>query len=114
MQFLARLIAAAVLAAFVAGALAHVAGAAEMAVTMVSSSDAAMGMSDCEACADSDAEDAGSQCKLICMGASFTAFPASQSYLALMPRANPTWLALTHDMQGFTGPPAKEPPRSLI
>ena len=58
MQFLVRIIAVAVLAAFVAGSLAHAAGAAEMAVTMVSSSDAAMGMSDCETCADPDADNA--------------------------------------------------------
>lgn len=114
MQFLVRMIAVAVLAAFVAGSLAHAAGAAEMAVTMVSSSDAAMGMSDCETCADPDTDNAGSQCQLICMGGSFTAIPAPQPYLAFTPRAKPVWLAVTNDMLGFTGPPAKEPPKSLI
>nr|CAD6630044.1 hypothetical protein RNT25_04363 [arsenite-oxidising bacterium NT-25] len=111
MNILARLIAVAVLAVFAASSVVPAAGAAEMSVTMISFGDAAMDMSDCEACTDSDSD---LPCKLICAGTSIAALPAPHAHDVLQPRAEVALLALTKGMLGFTGPPAKEPPKPLI
>lgn len=114
MKFLARLILVAVLAAFAVSSVAHAAGSAEMAAAMITSDDAAMHMSDCDACGDVDAGDMGVACGFVCGAGGFAAVLAPQAYDIVSTSREALGPAVTQDFCGVSSPPAKHPPRSLI
>src|SRR3546814_16223585 len=80
MNFVARLIIVAVLAAFAVSSVAHAAGSAEMAAATIACDDAATHMSDCDACGDLDAGEMGVACDFVCGAGGFAAVLAPQAY----------------------------------
>lgn len=114
MKFFARLLLVAVLAAFAASSVAFASGSAEMAATMIVSDDAAMDMPECEACGASDASEMGIACDLVCGAGGFAAVLASQSQGIVQAPHQTLEPAVMQDFRGRTGPPAKQPPRTLI
>ena len=102
MKFVARLILVAVLAVFAVSSVAHAAGSADMAAAMIASGDAAMPMSDCDACDDTGA------------AGSFAAVVAPQAYGIVSSPREALGPAVTQDFCGLSSPPAKHPPRTLI
>ena len=114
MKFIARLMLAAFLAAFAASSVAYAADSGEMAAAMVLS-DEAMEMSDCATpCGDSDAGGSAAVCDIECGAGGFAAVLAPQTQgLFHAPRKilNPT---VAQASDGLAGPPAKQPPRTLI
>lgn len=114
MKSLARLIFVAVLAAFAASSVAHAAGSAEMAAVMISADDAAMHMSDCDACGDPDASEMGLACDFVCGAGSFTAVLAPQACAIVSAAREALGPAVTQDFRGVSGPPAQHPPQTLI
>ena len=114
MKFLARLILVAVLAAFAASSVAHAAGSAEMAAAMIASDDAAMHMSDCDPCGDTDAGEMGLACGFVCGAGGFAAVLAPQAHGVVSASREALGPAVTQDFCGIASPPAKHPPRTLI
>ena len=114
MKFVVRLILVAVLAAFAVSSVAHAAGSAEMAAAMIASDDAAVHMSDCDACGDLDADDMGVACGFVCGAGGFAAVLAPQAYGIVSAPRGALGLAITRDFCGVSSPPAKHPPRTLI
>lgn len=114
MTFLARLIFAAVFAAFAASSVAHAAGSAEMAAAMIASDDAAMHMSDCDACGDTDAGEMAVACDLVCGAGSFAAVLAPHGYGIVSVPREALGPAVTQNFCGVASLPAKPPPRTLI
>ncbi|GHA19475.1 hypothetical protein V6617_18335 (plasmid) [Pelagibacterium nitratireducens] len=112
MKFFVRLIVVTVLAAFAASSVAHATGSAEMTAAMIASDDAAMDMPDCDACGDEG--QTAFACDVICGAGGFASLLVPQSQgMFQSPRQtlNPV---VTQNLRGLTGPPAKQPPRSLI
>ncbi|WP_339834313.1 hypothetical protein [uncultured Parvibaculum sp.] len=114
MKFVARLILVAVLAVFAVSSVAHAAGSADMAAAMIASGDAAMPMSDCDACDDTGAGEMGLACDLVCGAGSFAAVVAPQAYGIVSSPREALGPAVTQDFCGLSSPPAKHPPRTLI
>ena len=109
-----RLILVVVLAVSLVSSVAHAAGTADMAAAMITSNDAATAMSDCNACDDAAAGEMGLACDLVCGAGSFTAVIASQAYCIVSSPREALGPAVTKDFCGFSSPPAKHPPRTLI
>lgn len=114
MKFFARLLLVAVLAAFAASSVAYAAGSAEMAAAMIASDDAAMDMSECDPCVDSGAGEMGVACSFVCGAGGFAAMLAPQTQGIVQAPRETLGPAVTHNFRGRTGPPAKQPPRTLI
>lgn len=115
MKFFARLIVVTVLAAFAASSVAYAAGSAEMTAAMIASDDAAaMGMSDCDACGDADAGQTTFTCNFICGAGGFVPLLVPQSQGMFQSLRQTLAPVVTQDLRGLTGPPAKQPPRTLI
>lgn len=114
MKFFARLLLVAILAAFAASSVAHAAGSAGMAAAMIASDEAAMDMSECDPCDDSNACEMGIACNFVCGAGAFAAVLAPQTQGIIHAPRETLWPAITQDWYGVTGPPAKQPPRTLI
>lgn len=113
MQKFARILVIAVLAAFAAGSVVHVASATTMSVKMALSDTGAMDMADCEGCGSSGGDgDGGLTCDIVCL-APLLANLSPDGVLAVSPGASPTSPAF-YDFVGRTGPPEPYPPRTLI
>lgn len=112
MKMFVRLLMIALLAAFAAGSVVHAAGSSNMATTMLVSGEAAMMASDCEACGEF--ADMGSACDLLCVANGVATIPVLQAN-GFVPLHRGTLVpAPARDLLGHVGPPAKQPPRSLI
>lgn len=110
----ARLILVAFLAVFAASTVAHVAGSAAMAASMIIANDTAMGMADCKACGDSDASAGGTACDFVCGIGALAALPAHSCEGIANLSGQALKFAQARDFRGLTSPPAKQPPRNLI
>lgn len=115
MKLFARLLLVTVLAVFTAGSVAFAAGSAQMAATMIVASDeAAMDMPECDPCGASDAGEMGIACDLVCGAGGFAAVLAPQTQSIVQAPHEALWPAVAQGSYGLTGPPAKQPPRTLI
>ena len=114
MQLIARLILVAVLAAFAVGSVAQAAGSAGMAAEMVASGTAAMDMADCNPCDDPEAGGMGLTCGFVCGAGSFSAVLAPQTDKFAPETGALFHPAIANDYRGLSGPPAQQPPRTLI
>ena len=114
MKLFARLVVVTVLAAFAASSVAYAAGSAEMTAAMIASDDAAMDMSDCDACGDADAGQTAFACNFICGAGGFASLLVPQSQGMFQSPRQTLSPVVTQNLRGLTGPPAKQPPRSLI
>jgi len=108
-----RIICVALLAVFMVGTVAHAAAATQMAVTMAlaDAGETGMDMPECPGC-DTDAETDVAACDLACTAplvADLSSAAASRP--CLRPQHDPSMVC---DMRGRTGPPALDPPRTLI
>ncbi|MET4702077.1 hypothetical protein ABIE65_005128 [Constrictibacter sp. MBR-5] len=114
MNFVARLIIVAVLAAFAVSSVAHAAGSAEMAAATIACDDAATHMSDCDACGDLDAGEMGVACDFVCGAGGFAAVLAPQAYGIVSAPREALRAPVTQEFSGVSSSPAKPPPRTLI
>ena len=114
MMLLARLMLAAFLAAFAATSVGHAAGSGEMAAAMVLSDDA-METSDCVIpCGESDAGGLAVVCDIECGTGGVVALLAGQAHGVFQEPQEIFALPIAQTSNGLTGPPAKQPPRTLI
>ena len=114
MKFIARLMLAAFLAAFAASAVAYAADSGEMAASMVLS-DEAMEISDCVTpCGDVDAGGSAAVCDIECGAGGFAAVLAPQTQGVLQTPRMILAPSVAQTSGGLAGPPAKQPPRTLI
>lgn len=109
-----RLLMIVVLAAFAAGSLVHAAGSSEMAATMLHAGEAPVTSADCEACDEGRTGDMGSACDLVCATNIVAAIPVLQADGFVPLRRGTLVPAAARDLLGHVGPPAKQPPRTLI
>jgi len=101
------------LAVFAAGTVAHAAVATEMAVTMAvaDGGETGMDMPECPGC-DADATTDMAACDLACTAPLVADIDsAAASRPCLRPQHEPS---VVRNMRGRTGPPALDPPRTLI
>lgn len=108
-----HLICIALLAVFAAGTVAHAAAATEMAVTMAvaDAGETGMDMPECSGC-DTDATTDMATCDLACTAplvANLNGVAASRP--CLRPQNEPS---VVRDRGGRSGPPALDPPRTII
>ena len=114
MQFIARLIFVALLAAFAASSVAHAAGSAKMAADMVAIDVASMDMADCEACDGPEVGGMGLACDFLCGSGSLAAVLGPHGDRFVQPTGGLLDPAVTDDHRGLTCPPTEQPPRTLI
>lgn len=108
-----HLICIALLAVFAASTVAHAALATEMAVTMAvaDADETGMDMPDCSGCDTDDTTDMAA-CNLACTAPLVADLSgASAPGPCMRPQHEP---AVACDLSGRTGPPALDPPRTLI
>ena len=113
MKFIAHLLFAAFLAAFAASSVAYAAESGDMAAAMVLSDDA-MEMADCTPCGGSGADGSAVACDIECGASGFAAVLAPQTRHPLHASRDVFRPAVAQTSGGLNGPPAKQPPRTLI
>lgn len=114
MKFLARITCILALVALAAGAIANSAGSAVMASAMVAAGAGMADMNDCDACGDTESGLGGLACDFVCNAPGIAAVqaPLADSVPAIAPDAHASLPERT--AHGIAGPPAKQPPRTLI
>lgn len=111
---IARLILIAFLAVFAASTVAHAAGSAAMAASMITAKDPAMGMADCKACGGSDANPGGIACDFVCGTGALAALPAHSCEGITRISGQAFKFSQAREFRGLSSPPAMRPPRTLI
>lgn len=114
MQFIARLIFVALLAAFAASSVAHAAGSAKMAADMVAIDVASMDMADCEACDGPEVGGMGPTCDFLCSSGSFAAVLGPQGDRFVQPPHGLLNPVVSGGHRGLTCPPTEHPPRTHL
>ena len=114
MQFIARLLFVALLAAFAASSVAHAAGSAKMTANMVAADVMSMDMADCEACDGPEVGGMGLACDFLCGSGSLAAVLGPQGDRFVQPTGGLLDPAVTADHCGLACPPTEQPPRTLI
>ena len=114
MNVFVRLICTLALLAFAIGVVAHSAGSAAMAATMVTADVSATEMGDCDACGDPEAGLAGVACDFACNATGVAAIPAVAPEMGRVAKAGGHERLPERVSRGITGPAAKAPPRSHL
>ena len=114
MQFIARLLFVALLAAFAVSSVAHAAGSAKMAADMVAIDVASMDMADCEACDGPELGGMGLACDFLCSSGSFAAVLGPQGDRFVQPTGDPLNTLVTGGHRGLICPPTEHPPRTHL